>query len=131
MHRVAGAFGDYAAQQRAADEGEIADEVEDFVPARLVRESQPTYIQYFIGGKANGVIKRGAADETHIAHGVQFVFKAERAGRGDLGGVIFRGQIDFHGLAADQVMREVDVAVQGEVVSGKEGDAFIAVNVRN
>ena len=39
MHRVAGAFGDYAAQQRAADEGEIADEVEDFVPARLVRES--------------------------------------------------------------------------------------------
>ena len=39
MHRVAGAFGDYAAQKWAADEGKIADEVENFVPARLVRES--------------------------------------------------------------------------------------------
>src|SRR6187431_1825670 len=53
VHGVTGAFGDDAAEERAADEGQVTDQVQDFVAAGLVLKPQPAGIQYFVGCEAD------------------------------------------------------------------------------
>src|SRR5580698_532735 len=100
MHGVSGALGDDVAENVVAGEGEIADEVEDLVADKLVVEAQGAVENAH--AVENDCAGFGyAANQPHVSE-LLFVFlEAEGAGRGDLGAIVARRQIDDEALAAD------------------------------
>jgi len=124
VHGVAGALGRDLTEDGAADEGEVADEVEDFVTNGLIGEAEAFGVEDAGGGEADGVVEGGAADEAHVAHLVELVFEAEGAGRGDLFGVAIGSEIESEFLAANEGVVEVDVAVEREAIGRGNTDAF-------
>src|SRR5215472_5929353 len=66
VQRVAGFACFHAAHERKPNKGQVADKVESFVAAELVREAKrPVHDAVF--GEHNGVIERSAADQAHGA----------------------------------------------------------------
>ncbi len=124
MHGVAGAFGDYVAEEGAADEGEVSDEVEGLVAATFVGEAEAFGVHDLaFGGEADGVGEGGAADEAHFAELVELFFEPEGAGGGEFAGVVLWGDVHLDGVLADGG-GEVDVAGEAETVVGEDGDAL-------
>ncbi len=122
MHGVAGSFGDDAAPDAVAGEGEVADEVEDLVANELVGETEGA-VEDGAGlggggaGDDDGGVVGYAADETHVAeHGFVF-FEAEGAGWGDEVGVGSGFEVAGEGIAADG-FGEVDGVVDGVAFGG-------------
>lgn len=124
VHGVSGAFGDDVAEEGPADEGEVADEVEGFVAAGLVGETEAAVVEDLGVVEADGGFEGSAPDEAHVAHLVELMLEAEGAGGGDVGGITFGGDFHFEGLAADEGVVKEDVAGEQEAVAGKDGDAF-------
>ena len=129
VHGVAGALGDDAAPDAAAGEGEVADEVEDFVADELVGEAEGAVVD----GAGWAVVRvtmmaessDDAADEAHVAeHGFVF-FEAEGAGGGDEVGVVAGFEVASEGVAADG-LGEVDGVVDGVAVAGIDADELVA-----
>jgi hypothetical protein len=122
MERVAGFAGFNAAEEREADEGEVADQVEGLVAAKLVGVAEGA-IHYAILGEDDCVVEGAAADEAHGAERFDIGFEAEGAGtRKQLAeGVGIDEQFDL--LLADEGMREVYVAADAEFIGGIDGDA--------
>ena len=58
MHGVAGALGDHVAQQRLADQRQVADQVERLVAAAFVGEAQAAGIQHAGAVEADRVVER-------------------------------------------------------------------------
>ena len=122
MHGVAGSLGYYAAPDAAAGEGQVADEVEDFVADELVGETEGAVEDGArVGGGGAGDDDGGvvgyAADEAHVAeHGFVF-FEAEGAGGGDEVGVGAGFEVADEGVAADGG-GEVDGVMDGVAFAG-------------
>ena len=130
VHGVAGALGDDAAPDATAGEGEVADEVEDFVANELVGETEGAVENGagMVGGGAgddDGGVVGYAADEAHVAeHGFVF-FEAEGAGGGDEVGVGAGLEVAAEGVVADG-LGKVDGVVDGVAVAGIDADELVA-----
>ncbi len=130
VHGVAGALGDDAAPDAAAGEGEVADEVEDFVADELVGEAEGAVLDGAgVGGGGAGEDDGGvvgyAADEAHVAeHGFVFA-EAEGAGGGDEVGVGTGFEVADEGIVADG-FGKVDGVVDRVAVAGVDADELLA-----
>jgi len=119
---MAGFAGFDAAEEREADEGEVADEIEGLVAAKFVRVTEGA-VHHAVFGENDGVIEGAAADETHGAERLDIGFETEGAGAGKnlAEGVGIDEQFDL--LLADEGMGEIDVTADAEFVGGINADA--------
>jgi len=125
VHGVSGAVGFDVAEDALAEEGEVADEVEDLVADEFVREAQRRVVDAVVG-EHDAVLTRRAAYESHVEHGALLLEEAEGArGRNlfDIGAV---GELDAQSLAADERMREIDGVTDGVAVGRIYGDELVA-----
>jgi hypothetical protein len=122
MEGVAGLAGFDAAEERKADEGEVADEVEGLVAAEFVGIAEGT-VHDAVLGEDDGVIEGAAADEAHGAERLDIGFEAEGAGAGEKLAERIGIYEQFNLLLADQRMGKIDVAADAEFVGGINGDA--------
>jgi len=130
VHGVAGSLGDDSTPNAVAGEGEVADEVEDFVANELVGETEGAVEDGAVvgGGGAgddDGGVVGHAADEAHVAeHGFVFL-EAEGAGGGDEVGVGTGFEVAGKCVVADG-LGEVDGVVDGVAVAGIDADELVA-----
>jgi hypothetical protein len=119
---VSGFAGFDAAEEREADEGEIADEIEGFVAAEFVGIAEGT-VHHAVFGEDDGVVKRAATDQAHGAERLDIGFEAEGAGAGEnlAKGIGIDEEFDL--LLADEGMGEIDVTANTEFVGGIDADA--------
>ncbi len=82
VKRVAGFAGFDAAQERKADEGEVADEVEGFMAAEFIGIAERA-VHDAVFGEDDGVIERAATDQAHGAERLDIGFEAEGTGTGE------------------------------------------------
>jgi len=122
MEGVAGFASFDAAEEWKADEGEVADEVEGFVAAELIRIAERA-VHDAVPGKNDGVIEGAAADETHGAEGLDIGFEAKGAGAGENLAERVGIYKQFDLLLADLWMGKIDVAADAEFVGGMDGNA--------
>ena len=99
----------------------VADQIERLVAAALVGETQSARIQHACAIEADRVVERRAANQSHVAHLVQFVLESERARRRDLGGIALGRHLHFQRLPPDQRVIEEDIA--GEPESCRRGES--------
>ena len=100
MHGVTGALGDDVAFDAAASQREIADEVEHLVADVFIFEAERAVFRAF-GADDDGVVRSGAANQTHVAKHLLVSFVSEGAGGGDFGAVGLGGQVDACLLLSD------------------------------
>src|SRR5581483_10712042 len=104
---MAGAIGNHSAQDAASDQRQVANEIEDFVAHKLVVESQGrVLIPRF--GQDDAVLGRSPADQTHVAHGLLVLARAESPCGRDGSDVVAIRKIGFEALIANQGMGEID-----------------------
>jgi hypothetical protein len=110
-----------SAEEREADEGKVADEVEGFVAAEFVGVAEGAVHDAFFG-EHDGVLERAAADQAHGAERLDIGFEAEGAGAGEnlAEGIGIDEQFDL--LLADERMGEVNVAADAKFIGGIDGD---------
>src|SRR5205807_2669805 len=77
VHGVSGFFSHDAAKERPTDERQITNQVEGFVPAGLIEESETTGIRHFTSRKTDRIVHGRAPDQPHVAHRVELIFKAK------------------------------------------------------
>ena len=118
---MAGFAGFDAAEEREADEGEVADEIEGLVAAEFVGIAERA-VHDAVFGEDNGVIERAAADQAHGAERLDIGFETEGAGAGEnlAEGVWIDEEFDL--LLANEGMGEINVAADAEFVCGIDGD---------
>jgi hypothetical protein len=119
---VASFAGFDAAEERKADEGEVADKVEGLVAAELIRIAEGT-VHDAVFGEDDGIIEGAAADEAHRAEWFNIGFEAESAGAGENLAERMGIYEYFDFLLADQRVGKIDVAADMEFVGGMNGDA--------
>ena len=124
MHGVSGALGYDVAEDVVSGEGEVADEVEDFVADELVGEAQVA-VEDALAREHDDAFFGGAADETHVAEFLFVFAPAEGAGWSDFALVVAGGEVDGVSLTADGG-GEVDLVGDGVAVSGIDADEFVA-----
>lgn len=113
MHGVSGALGHYVAQNAVPGQREVADQVQDFVADKFVREAQRP-IEHALPVEDDGALFGYTANQAHIAqHGLVF-FEAEGARRSDFIGVAARGQIDHEALPPN---RRGEINLVGDAVA--------------
>ena len=83
MQRVTAAVGDDVADDRVADQGQVADRVEDLVADELVLEAERV-VQHAGLADHDGVVERAAEREALLAQRLDFLEERERARRGNL-----------------------------------------------
>src|SRR5579863_998488 len=93
------------------------------MPATLVGRAQAAGIHHALTREANRVLERRTANEAHIAHLIEISLPPERAGEGDLAGIILGSHFQFQGLAAYRV-GIVRVAGQPKTLRRQDADAF-------
>ncbi len=82
--------------------------------AAFIGEAKSAWVRHACAREANSVIKGGSANEAHVAHLIEFVFKAKGARRGDFAGIDFRRNFQFKVLLANQGMVEKGMAAKAE-----------------
>src|SRR5580658_5916078 len=112
------------AQKRLPDESEIADKIERLVAAALVGETQSFGILHPLAIETDGVGKRRAANQTHVAHLIQLMRESKGARRRDLLRVALGRHFQIERLVANQGMIVVDIAGEQKTVGRQDGDAF-------
>ena len=112
---MAGFAGFDSAEERKADEGEVADEVESFVAAEFVGIAEGT-VHNAVFGEDDGVIEGAATDQAHGAKGLDIGFETEGAGAGQNLAKGFGIDEHFDLLLADEWMEKMNVEGEGEVV---------------
>jgi hypothetical protein len=122
VKRVAGFASFDAAEERKADEGEVADEVESFVSAEFIGIAEGA-VHDAVFRENDGVIERAAADEAHGAERLDIGFKAEGAGARENLAEGFAINEQFNLLLADERVGKIDIAADAELVGRKDGDA--------
>jgi len=122
VKRMACFAGFDAAEERKADESEVANEVERLVAAEFVGVAEGT-VHDTVLGEDDGVIEGAAADEAHGAERLDIGLKAEGAGAGEDLAEGFGIYDHFDFLLADEGMGKIDVAADAEFVGGIDADA--------
>src|SRR5580698_6873335 len=107
VQRVSSAVGFDVAEDTLAEQGQIADQVEDLVADELILEAQRRVVDA-LAGEYHAVLARSATDEAHVQHRVLLLEEAEGSGGGDLADVAAVGKLNLEGFATDQRVREVD-----------------------
>jgi hypothetical protein len=122
VERMAGFAGFDAAEEREADEGDVADEIKGLVAAEFVGITERA-VHHAVFGEDDSVIERAAADEAHGAERLDIGFEAEGAGPGEnlTEGVGIDEHFDF--LLAYKWVGKIDVAADAELVGGIDADA--------
>ncbi len=85
---VSGTNGDDMGQEVPSDEGEISDEIENFVADHFVWKEEPSFAEDDAIFDDNGVVEAAASDEPTIHKCGDFVIEGKGATRGDF---IFEG----------------------------------------
>ena len=141
---VARAGGPYAALDPHAEQGEVAQQVEQLVARQFVVAAQFEVVQIarldldvglveellevvelLLGNGVldhdDGVVQVTALDEVHLHERLEFVQEDERAARGDLRGVVV-ARLERRVLVADHLRVVVHMDRDGEFVVGVEDD---------
>src|SRR3989442_1683341 len=100
--------GNQAAQDRLPDQGEIPQQIESFVPYKLVGKTKRGIIQHPGFGENNRILERSAPDQTAGLKLFHLVVKTECARRRDTFGVIRAYQLDLDALLSDERMWKID-----------------------
>lgn len=79
VHGVTGAIGYDPSQDGTAEQCQVADKIEDFVPHELVGKTEGTVFDS-VAGQHNAVFAGGAANQSHVAHRL-FVFARPEGAR--------------------------------------------------
>src|SRR5437867_2871264 len=81
VKRMTGLVGDQTTEHRTANESEVSDEVEHFVPHEFVRETERRIIQHAVFRQDNRIFKRTTANQPAGSQRFDFMVKTERARR--------------------------------------------------
>lgn len=108
--------------ERAAQQGQIADEIERFVAAEFVGEAQFTLHQS-VGREDDGVFERAAANQSHGAKFFDFMRESKSSRRGEFAAKGFTADGDFGFLLADELMGKIDKAADAKFVGRINADA--------
>ena len=119
MHGVSGAFGDDVTQQWAADQREVADQVQRFVTAAFIGEAQSFRVQHATAVEADGALEGGPADQSHVSHLVELMRETEGARRRDFLGIPLWRHLHIECLTSHHRMIEVNVAGEETTIGGK------------
>src|SRR5579872_99490 len=104
---MARAVRNYVPQNLFPQQRQITNEVQHLVPHKLIIKSQRR-ILHAISGKHDTVLSRCPADQSHIAHLLLILSRAEGASRRDLAKVISVSQLHAEGFLADKPMRKIN-----------------------
>ena len=130
---VAGAHGDDMAEQRASDQGEVADDIEDLVTDEFVRKTERLFAQHGVVADDNGIFEAAAADEAFLHERLDVFVVDEGAGGGDVVFVNLRGDFEAEvlrvvavrtSLGAGDAELGVGQDDQNGAVLGLDGDGF-------
>ena len=124
---MTGPLGNHVAQQRLANERQVANQVQRLVPAAFVIEAKAAWIEHAAAVEADRIVQRRAANQAHVAHLVQLVLEPESPRRRNLRGIALRRHFHLHRLPADQRVLEPDLARQPERFVGQNRDALALV----
>ena len=124
MQRVPGAMRDDVADDRMADERQVADDVENLVTDELVLE--PQRVQHAGVANDDGVLERAAQRQAVLAQHLHFLQEAERARRRDALREALLGDPLGARLVAQQRMVEADRVADLEVIRRIDRDALVA-----
>src|ERR1700687_1973344 len=125
MHGVAGAIGGHVAENLVADERQIADQIQNFVPDKLIRETQRRIYQT-VAGQHQRVLRRRPANQPLLAHGFGLMQKSKGPCRSNVGDVVPVGQGLSESLASNQRMWKIDGVGNRIAVRRKNTDELIA-----
>ena len=113
---VPGAHGDDMAEEGASDQGEVADDIENFVADEFVGEAERFFAQDGVVADDNGVFEAAAADEAFLHERLDVFVVDEGAGGGD---------VLFVGLGSDLEAEVLRVVAVGAGLGA--GDAKLGV----
>ena len=84
---------------------EVPDQVQAFVSARLIRESETAFVEHRSAvAEANRVVQRASSDQARVTHRVEFALEAKRPSRCDTVEVSLGSEGDRKTLIADHRM---------------------------
>src|SRR5690348_11118320 len=106
VHGVPGTVGNDVPDQRTAEHDQVANQVQNLVPAELVWKAQPFRIHHAGFGENNSIIERAPADETTLPKHFDFVDESERSGWGNAAFVAGLVHCESTFLFSDQRMIE-------------------------
>src|ERR1051325_4240798 len=115
------------ADDRAADERQVADEIEHLVAHELIAEAQGA-VHYALVVEDDAVLDRPAAGQAGGAELVDVAQEPVRARRRDFLEEAVVPMIEVERLPADAGVVEVDLVFDDQTVAGGDGDALVAVD---
>ena len=124
MHRMSGPLSDNVAEQRPPDQSEVTNQIEDFVPAAFIRETQAFGVHYLLAIETYRASERRTADQTHVAHLIEFPRKSEGPGGSDLRGVALGRNLKLQRLPANERMVKENVAGKQKTIRRKDRDSL-------
>src|SRR6267378_1205110 len=125
MHGMSGAVGYDASDNLPAQQRQIADQVERFVPDKLIGKTQRAVL-HSVFRDHDDVLFRSAANQSQVLHGFGLVQKSEGPGRRELPAIKIAGKIDLERLLADG-RREADLVAHRVSIRRIRADKFVAV----
>src|SRR5437588_6631031 len=108
-----------------ACQGQVANQVERLVAAKLVGEAKGT-VHDAVLGKDDGILERPTADQPHGAERSDVALEAEGACARQQVAESVRTDHHLHFLLPDQRMREVDIAPDAKLFRRVDADAAVA-----
>src|ERR1700684_533150 len=90
VHGVSGAVGDNVAENLPAEQGQIADEVENLVAHKFVFKAQGRVLDA-LAGQDDAIVTRSSADQSHIAELLLVFAGAKGSRRSDVAQIISFG----------------------------------------
>src|SRR4051812_2280685 len=124
---VTGFRGADLADDRPADECEVAEQIEDLVADELVPEAKLAAHDALVV-EHDAVIDRAAARETGSAELLDVAHEAERAGGGDLLEEAVVIEVELQRLPADDRVLEIDLVLENQAICGGDADALVALD---
>src|SRR5258708_3753394 len=106
MKQMTAAFGLHSAQQGHAEQGQVANNVENLVTHELIGPAQTRFIQHTVAGQNDRVIERAAANQVCASQRFDFFDKAKCSGGSDLSSKRTVTQSDRAMLHTDKWMRK-------------------------
>lgn len=124
VQRMARLMGFHPRQERQTHQGQIANQVQSLVSAKLVGEAQRA-VHDAVLGEDDGVFERSTADQAHGPQRLDIAVEAEgaRAGKQVAESVSAHDHLYF--LLADQRMWEIHIAADAKLICGVDADAAI------
>jgi hypothetical protein len=114
------------AEERGAEERQVADEVQQLVPYKLVGKPERTVDDFLIVQDQR--VGRAAAERQSLTPELGNVFQeAEGARRRDLLEKSPTGEAEGARLGPNSRVRKLDTIAQPEIVVGKDGEAGVAI----